>query len=90
MTGWNKRIVFNPSVLLSGDSGMIWKFINMLSLNDKERLKNEIEDIDFEQSVSFRNDKYAYQIIDDTLILIKRQSEFWTIVSIYKTEWYDI
>lgn len=90
-TDWNQKILFNPVFLLTAESSMIRRFIDMLSEYDQIKLKNANSDIDFAQPVSFKTEiKYAYQILGNTLILIKEQGELSTIVSLWKVEWYEV
>jgi hypothetical protein len=88
-TRWNQRIEFYPGFLRFANSVIIRRFIDMMSVEDQEKLKNEVSDIDFDQPVSFVTDiKYAYGIIDNTLILIREQNRTFTITNLWRTEWY--
>lgn len=91
ITEWEKTVEFNPVFLSLAESSMINKFATYLSNEDKTKLKEEIHEFVFDKKVSFINGiKFSYQIIDEVLILIKSENGTTKIVSLWKTEWYEI
>jgi hypothetical protein len=89
-TKWNDRIELNPAYLHSADLYLTNKLDNILSEKSKLIIKEKIPNFDFGQSVFFSPKKYAYVIINKTLVFIMAEKNNAEITHIFEVSWNEI
>ena len=89
-TKWNDKIEFNPAYLNSADFYLTDKLTNILSENSKIILKEKIPNFEFGQNFYFAKNKYAYIIINKTLIFILTENNNAKITHLFEIDWNEI
>lgn len=93
-TDWGDQIEIPTHILFSADSYMLNKFYNFLNDESKELLHRKMPKLTPKQSVySGDSDdyfRYAFNIFENTLVLIKENQESALIGDLWKVEWYEI
>ena len=86
-----EKLIFNPYYLNLSEAYMVNKLESVLNNMDKLKIQNLVTSFNFQQKISFELPiKHAYQIIDQTLIIIKKEAGIFTITNLWKTKWNEI
>jgi hypothetical protein len=89
-TAWNDNIEFNPAYLNSADFFLTDNLVKILSNNSKQLLLDNEIDLNLGQSVCLSSIKYAYFIVDKTLVLILTERYNAKVTHLFNIKWNEI
>lgn len=89
-TNWKQVIEFNPAHLCSADLFLTNKLGEILDEKSKITIKEKMPDFEFNQSIFQASKKYAYFIMDNTLVFVMTEKDKAEINHIFEICWNEV